>query len=179
MRLGMFGLVLLLAGCAEADRSPKGVGFGSYATPQTNDTVLAGNQAVQRPVAASPSTQQGTGIAAGGLPASRYTGRKANTMHFRSAAEVASKFNDGFTRAGTYKIAMIAGHKMQAQQVYVGSHHFVVLRAGTTSQFLFGIGRSKKALKTIMSDVANLTGCSANRGVFSGPTAFVVPINCL
>ena len=186
MRLGIIGILgfaLLVAGCVAGDQSKQGVGFGNYQTYPGNNGKPDNNRVMQPPVA-SPSYGQGTGIAAGGgLPVYRYSGRNADKLHIYQAAQAALWVNN---RGGmglaqhekTHAPVILAGRKMLAQQVYVGSHHFVVIRLRTFKEYMFGPGGGKKTLRKIMEDVAKLTGCSANKGIYTGTQGYAVPIEC-
>ena len=183
MRIYMFGVALILAGCSGVlpGPSPKGVGFGNYATYQGNSIVPAQPaQVAQAPVAAPSKPKPRTSVAGGGLPIHRYAGRKnVSKLSPSAAAGLAASVASNFVKPGTYSTVLVAGYKLEGQQVYVGAQHFVVLRAGAASHRYYGTGKNTDKLKSMRSDVAKLTGCTANRGVFAEPLIFVVPISCL
>lgn len=185
MKLKLLGLVFLLSGCVVDDQSRKGVGFGNYPKYGTNSESRINRDAVQPPVAGTSVSRQGTGamVARGGIPVYRYTGRNADKLNRYRAAQAALTVNSWgsstWTRhEKTHALVNLAGHKLLAEQVYVGSHLFVVIRIRTFKHYMVGLGGGKKTLRKIVEDVANLTGCSANQGIYTGTQGYAVPIEC-
>jgi|GEM_PF-5602472 len=181
MKLKLLGLVFLVSGCVVDDQSSKGVGFGTYQNYGANSESRINNA----PVAGAPVSRQGTGamVARGGIPVYRYTGRNADKMKRYRAAQAAlsvnSWGNSTWTRhEKTHAPVILAGQQMLAEQVYVGSRLFVVVRLRRFKDRMFGTGGGKKTLRKIVEDVANLTGCSANQGIYVGGQGYAVPIEC-
>lgn len=156
--IGVIAFALASCSVAVPDRSLNGVGFGNYATYQGEYPTPVRVQTAQAPVVASTGTYQVANVAAGGgLPVGRYKGRRnLSKLGLRSAAELTKGVTSGWGQSGSYATVLIAGQKMKAQQVYVGVHHFVVLKAVTANHFLFGIGANKSALRGVMAEVASV-----------------------
>ncbi|WP_457648404.1 hypothetical protein [Profundibacter sp.] len=111
------------------------------------------------------------------------TGRNADKMKRYRAAQAALSVNSWgestWTRhEKTHAPVILAGQQMLAEQVYVGSRLFVVVRLRRFKDRMFGTGGGKKTLRKIVEDVANLTGCSANQGIYTGGQGYAVPIEC-